>query len=61
MAGPRPFRGELVATEAELAAKEGREFETAEQLLARIRAARDSAPDRSPARSRRRRQRTTTT
>ena len=40
----KAFRGELVETEAELAAKEGREFETAEQLLARIRAARESEP-----------------
>ena len=57
----KAFRGELVETEAELAAKEGREFETAEQLLARIRAARESVPDRSPTRPRprRRRQRTT--
>jgi type I restriction enzyme, S subunit len=30
------FRGELVPTEARLATKEGREFESAEQLLARI-------------------------
>jgi hypothetical protein len=34
----KAFRGELVATEAELAAKEGREVETAEQVLAHIRA-----------------------
>jgi len=38
----KAFRGELVPTEAELAAREGREFETAEQLLARVRAARES-------------------
>ena len=40
---PKAFRGELVETEAQLAAKEGREFETAEHLLARIRAGRDSS------------------
>lgn len=33
----RAFRGELVPTEADLAATEGREYETAEQLLTRIR------------------------
>lgn len=30
------FRGELVPTEAELAEREGRSYETAEQLLARV-------------------------
>jgi len=35
----KAFRGELVPTEAELARSEGRDYETAEQLLARIRAA----------------------
>jgi type I restriction enzyme S subunit len=30
------FRGELVPTEAELARQEGREFESAEELLARF-------------------------
>ena len=39
----KAFRGELVPTEAELAEKEGRGFESAEQLLARIRAARQAA------------------
>jgi type I restriction enzyme S subunit len=34
----KAFRGELVLTEAELARREGREYETAEQLLARVRA-----------------------
>jgi len=34
----KAFRGELVETEAVLAAREGREFESAEQLLERIRA-----------------------
>jgi type I restriction enzyme S subunit len=33
----RAFRGELVATEADLARAEGRDYETAEQLLVRIR------------------------
>jgi type I restriction enzyme S subunit len=33
----KAFRGELVTTEAELAKAEGRSYETAEQLLARIR------------------------
>jgi type I restriction enzyme S subunit len=32
----KAFRGELVRTEAELAKREGRTYETAEQLLARI-------------------------
>lgn len=34
----KAFRGELVPTEAELAEREGRSYESAEQLLARIRA-----------------------
>lgn len=34
----RAFRGELVPTEAELAAEEGRDYETAEELLARVKA-----------------------
>jgi type I restriction enzyme S subunit len=45
----KAFRGELVPTEAELARAEGRDYETAEQLLARIRAERPlqvSAPRR---------------
>ncbi len=33
----KAFRGELVPTEADLAAAEGRTYETAEQLLARVR------------------------
>lgn len=33
----RAFRGELVPIEADLAAKEGRDYETAERLIARIR------------------------
>jgi type I restriction enzyme S subunit len=32
----KAFRGELVPTEAELARRGGREYETAEELLARI-------------------------
>ncbi len=36
----KAFRGELVPTEADLARAEGREYETAEQLLARIAATR---------------------
>ena len=32
----KTFRGELVITEAELAEKEGRDFESAEKLLERI-------------------------
>jgi len=34
----KAFRGELVPTEAELARREGRSYETAEQMLARIQA-----------------------
>jgi type I restriction enzyme S subunit len=44
----KAFRGELVATEAELAEREGRDFETAGQLLERIRAARPAGPARKP-------------
>jgi type I restriction enzyme, S subunit len=36
----KAFRGELVPTEAELARREGREYEPAAALLARIRAER---------------------
>jgi type I restriction enzyme S subunit len=45
----KAFRGELVMTEAELARREGREYETAEELLARIkreRAGAESLPHR---------------
>ena len=35
----KAFRGELVPTEAELAAAEGREYETASMLLERIKSA----------------------
>jgi type I restriction enzyme, S subunit len=47
----KAFRGELVRTEAELAAPEGREFETAEQLLVQISTSRvnkTSAPKARP-------------
>ncbi len=40
----KAFRGELVATEAELARREGRAYEPASALLERIRAQRASAP-----------------
>lgn len=41
----KAFRGELVPTEAELARREGRAYETAEELLDRIRAARSQQHD----------------
>jgi type I restriction enzyme S subunit len=47
----KAFRGELVPTEAELARQEGRDYEPASALLARIRAARadnDEKPTRRP-------------
>lgn len=50
----RAFRGELVPTEADLARAEGRDYETAEQLLARIR---EEAP--TPESTRKRAKRTT--
>ena len=37
----KAFRGELVPTEAELARREGRDYEPASVLLERIRAAKD--------------------
>ncbi|MHB1865541.1 MAG: restriction endonuclease subunit S [Candidatus Saccharimonadales bacterium] len=40
----KAFRGELVPTEAELAEREGRSYESAEQLLQRIQSSRDAAP-----------------
>jgi len=40
----KAFRGELVPTEAELARIEGREYEPADELLARIRSANHPAP-----------------
>jgi type I restriction enzyme S subunit len=39
----KAFRGELVPTEAELARKEGRTYEPASELLARIRAEREKS------------------
>lgn len=47
----KALRGELVHTEAELAESEGREFETAEQLLERVRANCGSATGAKPRRS----------
>ena len=38
----KAFRGELVPTEAELARREGRSYETAKELLARIQKAREA-------------------
>ncbi len=40
----KAFRGELVPTEAELARRENRTYETATELLARVRAANAEAP-----------------
>ncbi len=40
----KAFIGELVPTEAELARKEGRDYETAKQLLTRIKAEREKRP-----------------
>ena len=39
----KAFRGELVPTEADLARREGRSYETAEELLARIKIAQASS------------------
>ena len=50
----KAFRGELVPTEAELARREGREYEPAEELLARIRAERDALPAKPLRRKRKR-------
>jgi len=52
----KAFRGELVPTEAELARREGREYEPASVLLERIHAERESRP--KPARKRAARKRT---
>jgi type I restriction enzyme S subunit len=41
----KAFRGELVPTEFKLAEAEGRSFESAEELLARIRATSDASPN----------------
>lgn len=46
----KAFRGELVPTEHELAALEGRDYESAEQLLARLRAERSTAEPAKPSR-----------
>lgn len=46
----KAFRGELVPTEHELAAREGRDYESAEQLLARLRAERSTAEPTKPTR-----------
>jgi type I restriction enzyme S subunit len=40
----KAFRGELVPTEAELALAEGRTYETAAEMLARVKAAQDKKP-----------------
>ena len=40
----KAFRGELVPTEAELAERDGRYYETAEQLLERIKAEASKVP-----------------
>jgi type I restriction enzyme S subunit len=40
----KAFSGELVPTEAELARAEGRSYETAEELLARVRGAGEGKP-----------------
>lgn len=42
----KAFRGELVSTEAELAEREGRSYESAEQLLQRIRVAKPEMENR---------------
>jgi type I restriction enzyme S subunit len=46
----KAFRGELVPTEAELARREGRDYETASQLLARIQATQTTASPTKPKR-----------
>jgi len=45
----RAFRGELVPTEAELARREGRDYEPASVLLERINAERANQPKSQPA------------
>jgi len=50
----KAFRGELVPTEAELARREGREYETASVLLERIKQERDSGTSSKATRPRRR-------
>lgn len=44
----KAFRGELVETEATRARREGRDYETAEQLLARIKAEKTEEPEKRP-------------
>jgi type I restriction enzyme, S subunit len=56
----KAFRGELVPTEAELARQEGRDYEPASALLARIRAEREAATRKSSERTARSRRRRTT-
>jgi type I restriction enzyme S subunit len=48
----KAFRGELVPTEAELARREGREYEPASVLLERIKAERESVARAAPMRRR---------
>jgi type I restriction enzyme S subunit len=48
----KAFRGELVSTEAELARREGREYEPASVLLERIKKQRDSQTSSKPERKR---------
>jgi type I restriction enzyme S subunit len=48
----KAFRGELVPTEAELARREGREYEPASVLLDRIRKERESHASSNPERKR---------
>jgi type I restriction enzyme S subunit len=49
----KAFRGELVPTEAELARKEGRDYEPASVLLERVRARSHSEDQKTSRRSRR--------
>jgi type I restriction enzyme S subunit len=51
----KAFRGELVPTEFELAKAEGRTFESAEELLARIRAANEARSNGNGAKARKQR------
>jgi type I restriction enzyme S subunit len=46
----KAFRGELVPTEAELARRDGRDYEPASALLERVRAERAAAPKQRPKR-----------
>jgi type I restriction enzyme S subunit len=50
----KAFRGELVPTEAELARREGRDYETAAALLARVRAAKSGMDNHTGRQTRRR-------